>query len=499
MSSIKNDAGHIGDNGSVKRGNSIVWKLVRLQTARLWATFIKINTIGLIICAILLIFWMEWQAGMIFRGEQEGAIPYSTTINIINSPIGVRLPNWIDDRLSLPQNSYRGFRIAQSPAIYSDPPYHILNFYTPERSHRNLHYVAAAPIYESSWLEIRLDLGTPAFLVISGFIAILLFQIWYTLYALFSAQREVRRVLRPIYDLTMTAQSIGAYDPIPLDGTISALNAITEEHLDRRIVVESERDELRGLAAAINSMLDRLDAAYKSQLRFVSDASHELRTPIAIIQGYANLLSRWGKDDPKTLQESIDAIKSEAAGMQQLIEQLLFLARSDNRSIMLIPERVNVSALAAEIAKETRMLALTHEIEEQIEPDLHVMGDIRLLKQAVRILVDNSVKYSQDGEKITIGVNVAGGMACLQVTDHGAGIPEEDLPSLFERFWRADESRARKTGGTGLGLSIAKWIVDAHGGQIEVLSRKGIGTRISILLPQAPVKDGENPDETVSA
>jgi len=324
-----------------------------------------------------------------------------------------------------------------------------------------------------------------------GFAIVFLLQIWHALYALFSARREARRVLQPIYELTMTAQSINSYEPIPLDGTISALNAITEEHLDRRIIVESERDELKGLAGAINDMLDRLDAAYKSQLRFVSDASHELRTPVAIIQGYANLLSRWGKDDPKTLQESIDAIKSESIGMQQLIEQLLFLARSDNRSIMMIPEHVDVSSLAAEIAKETRMLALTHEIEEQIAPDMYVMGDIRLLKQSVRILVDNSAKYSPDGGTITISVSRHSDMVRLQVTDHGAGIDENDLPYLFERFWRADESRARKTGGTGLGLSIAKWIVDAHGGQIEVLSRKGIGTRIGILIPRANKVVGE--------
>jgi len=483
-----------------KRDNSIVWKLVRSEAGRLLETFMKLNSMMAIICAILLLFWAEWQAGAaMHHGWQSGYAADSAAVLMVDSPSGIRIADWIARPLSLPEGSYRGFRIAQNPAEASEPPYHILNFYR-DRDYRNLHYVVAAPSYDGRWLEVRLDLGTPIFLILIGFAAVFLLQIWYTLYTLFYAQRAVRRILRPIYELTMTAQSMGAYEPIPLDGTINALNAITEEHLDRRIAVEGERDELRGLAMAINSMLARLDAAYKSQLRFVSDASHELRTPIAIIQGYANLLSRWGKDDPKTLQESIDAIKSEAAGMQLLIEQLLFLARSDNRSIPLIPERINVSALAAEVAKDTRVLALTHEIEEQIEPDLYVMGDIQLLKQAIRILVDNAAKYSPNGDKIVIGVCRSGGMTRLQVTDQGTGIDDEDLQNLFERFWRADESRGRKTGGTGLGLSIAKWIVDAHGGQIEVLSRKEIGTRTSILLPESVVDESgdagspDNPD-----
>ncbi|MCL2068500.1 MAG: HAMP domain-containing histidine kinase, partial [Oscillospiraceae bacterium] len=370
------------NTGHAKRGNSIIWKLVFLQTGRMLWVFTKLNFAAIIICAVLLMMWAEWQLGN------------SAEVKEIASPNGIQLHRQIERHLWLPHGSYRSFEITESPERYPAPP----------GNPAELYYVAAIPAENGRWHETRLDIGTPAWFILIGFAVIFLLEIWYVLQTMLAGKREVRRILRPIYDLTMTAQSMTYPQAIPLDGTIDALNAITEEHLDRRISIEDERDELKGLASAINSMLDRLDAAYKSQLRFVSDASHELRTPIAIIQGYANLLSRWGKDDPKALQESIDAIKSESVGMQLLIEQLLFLARSDNRSIPLHLDGVDVSALAAEVAKDMRILASIHEIEEKIEPGLSVMGDIQLLKQAVRILVDNSIKYSPEGGRIVIGV-----------------------------------------------------------------------------------------------
>jgi signal transduction histidine kinase len=306
--------------------------------------------------------------------------------------------------------------------------------------------------------------------------------------------KSIRKTLRPIYDLTVAAKSMNmtAKPVMPLKaapnadftGAIATLNNIDEKDLGRRIIITDERAELKGLAEAINAMLDRLDAAYSSQLRFVSDASHELRTPIAVIQGYSNLLDRWGKIDEKTLQESIDAIKTEAAGMQDLVEQLLFLARSDNQSITLSVEVVDAAALADEVFRETQMIDKSHEYTLRLdEGEFPVRGDAQLLKQALRIFVDNAIKYTPADGRVTISLTAANGYVQLSVTDTGIGIPAKDLPRIFDRFFRADESRARGTGGTGLGLSISKWIIDRHGGFVEIVSREDFGTKITAALP----------------
>jgi signal transduction histidine kinase len=376
----------------------------------------------------------------------------------------------------------------------------------------------------------------------------LLYYLWLagviiaTLEVLVMARRAVEihkrtlRILQPITDLTLAAQSVGlgagldagfgagagggwgagsgfgaggaaaaagrGEEPrLKVSGAIDALNAINELHLDRRVSIDDERVELKGLAQAINGMLDRIAAAYRSQLRFVSDASHELRTPIAVIQGYANLLDRWGKNDPKALQESIDAIKNEAEGMKLLVEQLLFLARGDNRGIALALERADLALVVGEAAREAEMIdGGRHEYRAAIEPGLSVLGDVALIKQAARIFIENSIKYTPEGGRITVRAwRREGGGVSFSVTDSGIGIPAEALPHVFERFFRADESRARKTGGTGLGLSIAKWIVDAHGGSIEVLSRVDAGTRFTVTFPGADAAPGDAAPDSAEA
>jgi two-component system sensor histidine kinase ArlS len=301
-------------------------------------------------------------------------------------------------------------------------------------------------------------------------------------------RQMVRRTLDPIAELTRAAQNLNAVsrqlDPEKMAALAGKLEGINAARLDTRIQVDETQEELKNLARAINSMLDRINESYRAQVRFVSDASHELRTPISVIQGYANLLDRWGKNDEKTLQESINAIKDEAANMKDLIEQLLFLARGDNNTIMLQTETFNLADLIREVFAETKMIDATHRFDIKAS-DVRVNADRALIKQAARILVDNAVKYTDPGGEITLMSGFEDGCAKLKVTDTGIGIPPEIVPRIFDRFFRADESRARATGGSGLGLSIAKWIASRHGGFMEVLSREGIGTRISIVLPAA--------------
>ena len=241
--------------------------------------------------------------------------------------------------------------------------------------------------------------------------------------------------------------------------------------------------DLQGLEDAINGMLARMHAAYRQQAQFVSDASHELRTPIAVIQGYVKMLDRWGKDDEKVLEESIAAIKAETEHMKTLVEQLLFLARGDSGRQQLNPEPMDLSALMAEVLEEYRMIDEDHEWRQGSMTPAPVSADPALIKQAARILVDNAVRYTPEGGSIRLSAGTVDGRAFFEVQDGGIGIAEEDVPRIFDRFFRADPARARASGGTGLGLSIARWIVERHDGHFEVISRNELGTRIRVVLP----------------
>ncbi|MDR0819677.1 MAG: HAMP domain-containing histidine kinase [Oscillospiraceae bacterium] len=323
--------------------------------------------------------------------------------------------------------------------------------------------------------------------------------------------RLTRRMLNPLSDLAKAANELktGVADkktgvsqdkkpaPDAMASLAGQLGNIDAERLSSRINVVGEHTELRGLAAAINGMLDRIDAAYHAQVQFVSDASHELRTPISVIQGYANLLDRWGKNDEKALQESITAIKNETANMKDLVEQLLFLARGDSDTIALEPTLFDLAELASEIVSETSMIDPAHTFKLNTER-VFVNADRALIKQAVRILVDNAIKYTDAGGVISVASS-GGDYAQIAVSDSGIGIAPDVLPHVFERFTRADASRTRATGGAGLGLAIAKWIVTRHSGHLEALSREDIGTRMTIALPksEAPSEPYYNDQVTV--
>jgi len=320
---------------------------------------------------------------------------------------------------------------------------------------------------------------------------LLIFEALILLVRIGKGRRSIRRILRPLTEISRQAQNLSAASPKELSadeikrlrdlaGTISNIDATK---LDKRLSVDGTQRELVDLANAINSMLNRIDEAYRSQVRFVSDASHELRTPISVIQGYVNLLDRWGKNDEATLQEAIDAIKSESESMKELIEQLLFLARGDNETLRLDLETFDCSEMMEEIFRETQMIDPLHTFRVKSNAQAFVTADRQLLKQALRILIDNSIKYTPAQGEIAVSVTSEDQMIHISVQDNGIGIDPQNLPHIFDRFFRSDESRARKTGGSGLGLAIMKWIIDRHSGTVEVISRKEIGTRTTIILP----------------
>ena len=216
------------------------------------------------------------------------------------------------------------------------------------------------------------------------------------------------------------------------------------------------------------------------QARFVDDASHELRTPIAVIQGYVNMLDRWGKDDPAVLEESINAIKNESENMKELIDQLLFLARGDNGRQKLAMERIDLSEIMREVWEESTMIDPDHKYLLEGDEGCYISGDQAMIKQSIRIFVQNAAKYSEKGNSIKLSVKKSDGKILYSVQDEGIGMAGEELSHIFERFYRSDKARNSSTGGSGLGLSIAKWIIDAHKGNVEVLSRQEIGTRITV-------------------
>ena len=253
-------------------------------------------------------------------------------------------------------------------------------------------------------------------------------------------------------------------------------------------------EDLRGIERAMNSLLNRIRESNRQQARFVNDASHELRTPIAVIEGYANMLARWGREDEKVLDESIVAIQNESAHMKHLVEQLLFLARGDAGRTVLKPEKTDLCELMQSVYEESLMIDENHIYKFSCPTDpVYVMADEGMLKQAVRILADNAAKYTKEKDEIILSVGIASDTdVYLQVQDTGIGMKDKDIEHMFERFYRSDE--ARSFGGTGLGLSIAKWIVDKHEGHFEITSREELGTRIRIMLRRtdSAEKNAEN-------
>lgn len=297
------------------------------------------------------------------------------------------------------------------------------------------------------------------------------------IFCAFLAGRYIsRRVLKPVEQIRTTAERISIED------------------LTQRIDLDGPDDEMKELTITFNSMIDRLEKAFHRQNQFVSDASHELRTPISVIQGYASLINRWGKSNPDVLQESIDSILGETEHMKELINNLLFLAKSDQNRMHAKRTHMCLNDVAQEIVKELDLLqkdrTITYEEAEQVE----INGDSDLIKQLLWIHGENALKYTTDGGKIHIKVWKDKKYAYVSIADDGMGIAEEEQSKIFDRFYREDKSRNKEISGTGLGLSIAKWIASSHDGAILVESKRGEGATFIDRFPlwvEPEAKKGE--------
>ncbi|MEK3907474.1 HAMP domain-containing sensor histidine kinase [Oceanobacillus sp. FSL W7-1309] len=265
----------------------------------------------------------------------------------------------------------------------------------------------------------------------------------------------------------------------PIQKLIQTMKDNTKHAKWQKINLENRsKDELYEMEMTFNEMIDYLRDNFEKQEIFVSNASHELKTPIQIVKSYAQLLERRGMENPELLQESIEAIDSEADRMKKLVEQLLSLAKNRQAQEM---NRVDLGELTEETV-ETFEKAYARKINfQQNADDLMVYGNRDQLEQVIYILIENAIKYSND--KINVSASKLNDDVIIQVKDHGQGIHEDEQKRIFDRFYRVDKARSRETGGTGLGLAIAKVITEEHHGEVSVSSKVGEGSTFTLCLP----------------
>ncbi len=274
-----------------------------------------------------------------------------------------------------------------------------------------------------------------------------------------------RRALKPVEQITNTAHKIGETD------------------LSLRINVETQ-DELGHLGETLNQMISRLEKAFERQKEFTSDASHELRAPLAIIQAEATLSLSKERSAPE-YRKTLESIADETENMASLTNKLLELARSDSGKTAYTFETINLEEFIQEICSEMNLLfdEKNLAVNTILSKQIRIRGDLNSLRRLMLNLLNNALRYTDPGGDITVKLNNKNTMAVISVSDTGIGIPNEQKPFIFKRFYRVDKSRSRSDGGCGLGLAICKHIVDAHKGRITVDSQPGYGTTFTVLLP----------------
>jgi signal transduction histidine kinase len=279
-----------------------------------------------------------------------------------------------------------------------------------------------------------------------------------------------RRALLPITRMAAAAQSIGGND------------------LDQRLPVPKSTDELEELGRSFNALLDRLQVSFERQQRFTGDASHQLRTPLTALQGQVDLALRHDRD-VEEYRRVLKVVQGKTRQLRQIVESLLFLARADHETLAPLLERIDLAAwVRAHVLlwQDSRRTTLPREVDlerKATESPLAVRVQPALLAELVTNLLDNAAQYGRPGEPIRVCLQQTGAWAELSVEDHGMGIAEEEIPHLFEPFYRSPEARWQGFAGTGLGLSVAARLAAAFKGTIIVTSRRGHGSQFTLRLP----------------
>lgn len=276
-----------------------------------------------------------------------------------------------------------------------------------------------------------------------------------------------RRILRPIKTMNELAREIAF------------------EKMNGRIPIGNTNDELNELAKTLNEMLDRLQGDINKQRKFVSDASHELRTPAAVIKGYIDFIENYGTTDEALLKENLKVIGSEAQNMQALLENLLFLSRTDQHRQKLNKKALDLDDIVGDVMGKMKTVIKTHNVELTKNSPAKIFGDETTIRQMLRVFLDNAVKYTPEGGSIKVSSVVHRKKILLSISDSGIGIAPENQQKIFDRFFRIDsEDLVSEVNGSGLGLSIAKWIADNHDIKISVASQLGKGTTFTLEIPR---------------
>jgi heavy metal sensor kinase len=373
--------------------------------------------------------------------NEKGEWLYRSAV-LESSQVPIRLPSQVGDRPVYESLTVQAtpVRFATGRVIVNGHPYTIQ---------------VAAPLHEFNQalerFRLILWLVAPVLLIVAG-----LGGYWIS-----------RRALRPVDQITNAAESISI------------------RNLSDRLEVPKTSDELQRLSETLNRMLNRLDTSVQRISQFTADASHELRAPVSLIRTTAELAVQGGRANTEYHEDMVQ-ILAEAERTTRLIESLLLLARADAGQGGLQLELTNISTSLREAIEQGRVLAAEKAVD--LAPDLSpapivVRGDGEALRRLFFILIDNAIKYTPEGGRVQIQLEERNAHATIKIADSGIGIAEPDQVHIFDRFWRADKVRSRGMGGAGLGLSIARWIVDQHGGSIEVQSKLGEGTTFTVDMP----------------
>ncbi|MFJ5792478.1 ATP-binding protein [Lysinibacillus sp. NPDC093197] len=273
-----------------------------------------------------------------------------------------------------------------------------------------------------------------------------------------------QQLLKPLQSMAMTIQNVG------------------RKGLQERMEVPKSNDEIAILMKMFNKMMDQVEQSFHQQSQFVEDASHELRTPIAIIDGHLSLLLRWGKHNPSVMEESLNISYHELTRMKSLVQDLLLLTSAERDGNFSEEVVFQADQAILKTVGKCEQLHPNYTFETSFEgfEEREMMVSDSHLEQILMILLDNAVKYSEIGSAIRIAGYVRHDKAFIEVTDRGIGIPEKDLPFVMERFYRVDKTRSRKQGGTGLGLAIAKRLIEQYNGQITIQSKESLGTTVTV-------------------
>lgn len=268
----------------------------------------------------------------------------------------------------------------------------------------------------------------------------------------------------------------------PISQMVQTMREIDRSGVLHKVKMGREESvELQQLIRAFNQMIDRIDRNIERQKQFVADASHELKTPLTVIGSYADMLKRWGRDNEAVRNEAVEAIAQETERLKRMTRSMLMLAEAEQDD-WLHTSRFDLVQVVEELAS---VLGTTFQREIRVHRpngSAAMVGDKDKIRQLLQILIDNAIKYSK--EPIDVRIRFVRSLVKIEVTDYGIGVPESEIPYMFERFYRVDEARHRATGGSGLGLAIAKKIVDLHEGTVEVFSKPGSGTTIILQFPR---------------